>query len=171
MQNSTQKNICQLNSVVENDTGYSCIGHIVDVSEEGTILVGFSEKDIEPKIARVVLSSQILAKAEVRDLIGCSVMLLFEGGNPLLPVIVGIVDDHLPYRTEKEGKVVSIEKTPQAFIDGTTILLDAKKEIVLRCGKSSIKLTKDGKIVVKGTELVSRSSGANKIKGAAVSIN
>ncbi|MCC6418741.1 MAG: hypothetical protein IT429_10940, partial [Gemmataceae bacterium] len=48
---------------------------------------------------------------------------------------------------------------------------DAKEEIVLRCGKSSITLRKDGKVVVLGAEVVSRASGTNKIKGAAVRIN
>lgn len=171
MQNSTQTNISHLNMTVENDTGYSCIGHVIDVSKEGKVLVDFKGNNLESKIARVVLSPQIIAKAEEKGLIGCSVLLVFEGGDPLLPVIVGIVHDRIPYRTERQDAVVSIEKPLQASIDGKTILLEAKKEIVLRCGKSSISLTKDGKIVVKGVELVSRSSGTNKVKGAVVSIN
>ena len=56
-------------------------------------------------------------------------------------------------------------------VDGERIVFDAKKEIELRCGKSSLIMKNDGKIVIKGTQLVSRASGVNKIKGAAVKIN
>jgi len=51
------------------------------------------------------------------------------------------------------------------------VVFDAKKEIVLRCGKASITLTKAGKVMIKGTYVVSRSSGANKIKGASIALN
>jgi hypothetical protein len=57
------------------------------------------------------------------------------------------------------------------IIDGRRLVLEGHEEIVLRCGRGSITLTANGKIVLKGTELVSRSSGTNKIRGAAVNIN
>jgi hypothetical protein len=50
-------------------------------------------------------------------------------------------------------------------------VFDAKDEIQLRCGKSSVTLRKDGKIEIKGTQIVSRASGVNRIKGASVAIN
>ena len=43
--------------------------------------------------------------------------------------------------------------------------------MVIRCGEGSITLTKDGRLVLKGRELVSRATEANKIRGALVSIN
>lgn len=62
-------------------------------------------------------------------------------------------------------------KVRDIFVDGERILFEARKEIVLQCGKGSITLRADGKVVIKGTDLVSRSKGMNKIKGAAVRIN
>ena len=56
-------------------------------------------------------------------------------------------------------------------IDGRTITFDARQEIVLRCGDAKIMLRKDGKIVIRGTHLISRSRGVNKIKGGSVHIN
>src|SRR4051812_15153812 len=47
----------------------------------------------------------------------------------------------------------------------------AEKEIVLRCGKASITLTRSGKILIRGTYVLSRSSGAQRIQGASVQIN
>lgn len=51
------------------------------------------------------------------------------------------------------------------------LVLTADREIVLQVGKASITLTKAGKIILRGTYVVSRSSGVNKIKGGSVQIN
>lgn len=56
-------------------------------------------------------------------------------------------------------------------LDGERITVDAKREIVLRCGKASITLTRSGKIILRGTHVVSRSSGANRVLGSTVRIN
>ena len=42
---------------------------------------------------------------------------------------------------------------------------------MLRCGKASITLTREGKVLIKGAYLSSRSSGVNRIKGGSVQIN
>jgi hypothetical protein len=51
------------------------------------------------------------------------------------------------------------------------VVLTAEREMVLRCGEASITLTRAGKVIIKGAYIVSRSTGYNKIKGAAVDIN
>jgi hypothetical protein len=50
-------------------------------------------------------------------------------------------------------------------------MFEATEEISITCGKSSITLRKDGRVVIKGTDLVSRAARTNKIRGAAVKIN
>jgi hypothetical protein len=59
----------------------------------------------------------------------------------------------------------------EAIVDGETVRLEAREEIVLRCGKGSITLRKDGKIAIKGTHLLSRATGVLRIKGGQVNIN
>ena len=49
--------------------------------------------------------------------------------------------------------------------------LTAEREIVLRCGKASITLTRAGKVLIRGDYISSRSSGVNKIKGGSVQLN
>jgi hypothetical protein len=58
-----------------------------------------------------------------------------------------------------------------AELDGERVLLTADREIVLRCGEASLTLTRAGKVLIRGTYVLSRSSGSNRIKGAAVEIN
>ena len=50
-------------------------------------------------------------------------------------------------------------------------MLTAEREIELRCGKSSLVLTRAGKVLIRGAYLLSRSSGVNRIKGGSVQIN
>jgi len=51
------------------------------------------------------------------------------------------------------------------------IVIEAKKNLTLKCGEGSITLRKDGKILIKGKDLVSRAKRMNRIKGGSVTIN
>ena len=120
---------------------------------------------IEPSgVARVTFAgcsgpvrAQSAAPLHNRDL-GARVALMFLDGSPDKPMIMGKLRD-------------SLHEDREAVVDGDRVLLEAEKEIVLRCGKASIILRRDGKVIIKGTHLVNRSSGSNKIKGASVQIN
>ena len=50
-------------------------------------------------------------------------------------------------------------------------MLTAEREIVLKCGKASITLTRAGKVIIRGAYVLSRSSGVNRIVGGSVQIN
>ncbi len=95
--------------------------------------------------------------------VGRQVTLAFADGDPEKPVILNLLLD--PAKDAAQASPIDIQ------IDGERLQLTAKKEIVLRCGEASITLTAAGKVLLKGTYVLSRSSGYNKIKGAAVDIN
>jgi hypothetical protein len=50
-------------------------------------------------------------------------------------------------------------------------VIEAEREIILKCGEASITLTRAGKVIIRGNYILSRSTGYNKIKGAAIDIN
>jgi hypothetical protein len=52
-----------------------------------------------------------------------------------------------------------------------TLILEAKESVLLRVGDGSITIRADGKILIKGKELVSHAQKMNRIKGGAVAIN
>ena len=56
-------------------------------------------------------------------------------------------------------------------VNASQIVLTGRKEIVLRCGKASITLTRAGKVLLRGAYISSRSSGVNRLKGGSVQIN
>ena len=95
-----------------------------------------------------------------REDIGVQVALMFEAGDVARPLVIG-----------------RIQRLPQtampavAHLDGERLEFTAEREIVLRCGKASITLTREGKILIRGAYLSSRSSGVNRIKGGSVQIN
>lgn len=51
------------------------------------------------------------------------------------------------------------------------LLLEAKKGLVLRVGEGSITIRADGKILIKGKDLVSHARRMNRIRGGSVSLN
>ena len=84
---------------------------------------------------------------------------MFERGDLSKPIIMGLLQ-HAPTRRESEVQV-----------DGEKVVFNAEREIVLRCGESSITLTRAGKVLIRGKYVLSRSSGVNRIKGGSVQIN
>ena len=51
------------------------------------------------------------------------------------------------------------------------LVLEAKHSLTLRVGDGSITIREDGKILIKGKDLVSHATRLNRIKGGAVQIN
>ncbi len=96
--------------------------------------------------------------------IGRPVVLMFEGGDPFRPIIMGVL-------REGEGWPLDQPDQVEVDVDGECMIVSAKERLVLRCGKASITLTKAGKVLIKGSYLLSRSSGVNRIKGGSVQLN
>jgi hypothetical protein len=164
-----------------------CVGRIVKITEEGQALVDFPGNLMGPVRARSVMEQTPAAgqdshyQKNLSNQENLSVLLVFENGNSSLPIIVGIIHDKLypasppdsPQRPSSPQRevVLPVDRPREGIVDGHKIVFDAREEIVLHCGKSSVTLRKDGKIVIKGAQIVSRASSLNKIKGAAVKIN
>jgi hypothetical protein len=113
---------------------------------------------------------------------GRTAALLFAGGDPARPLIVGLVREPMDavFQATEQGAAEEAEDTGveepegrpfEARVDGDRVVISAEKEIVLQCGKASITLTRAGKILLRGAYLLSRSSGVNRIKGGSVQIN
>jgi hypothetical protein len=151
------------------ESGILAVGRIVRVSEEGRAFVDWPGNLLGALEARSIVEPAGRCDSAVPE--ETPVLLVFENGDPSLPIVIGVIRDTVGPSASGQAATFSVERPKDAALDGRTVLLDAREEILLRCGKSSILLRKDGKIIVKGTEIVSRASGTNKIRGAAVKIN
>jgi hypothetical protein len=98
---------------------------------------------------------------------GREVVLLFEDGDPKRPIIVGVLQPSPTKGAENDTAV----RPPAVEIDGERLIYTAGQEIVLRCGKASIQLLSDGTVRIKGSNVLSRASATNRIRGGNVQIN
>jgi hypothetical protein len=96
--------------------------------------------------------------------IGSSVVLLFENGDADRPIVVGVLRGAPGWAVDKPAQV-------EVDADGQRMVVNAREQLVLRCGKASITLTKAGKVLIEGSYLLSRSTGVNRIKGGSVQLN
>jgi uncharacterized protein DUF6484 len=148
-----------------------CLGQIVEITRQGKVLVDFPGNPWGPVEARCIAAPA----SEVPPPPRTPVLLWFEGGDRALPIVVGWVRDRLlPAAAQPEApNATAAPAAPSrdVTVDGRQVVIEGEREIVLRCGESSITLRRDGKILIKGTSLVSHASGSNKIKGAHVAIN
>ncbi|MCP4670071.1 MAG: DUF2345 domain-containing protein [Desulfobacula sp.] len=152
------------------------MGQVVDIDENGNILVEYPGNYLGPVPARFTRSADIeslkLAKKN-----SSKILLAFENNNPRLPVIIDILSSLIDNISDSDNLkkpldfALDVEEPKDVTIDGKRVVFDAKEEIVLKCGKSSITLTKAGKVIIRGAYLLNRSSGVNRIKGGSVQIN
>ncbi len=155
----------RLMSSVDTQYGQIAVGRVVDVDADGQPFVAFAGCANGPVLAKslIVVPRDSLIEA-------MSVLLAFEAGDMSRPVILGVLHDRIHPPTCDDGRAVK-PRPRSVTIDGESLTLEGKREVVLRCGKSSITLKKDGSIYMRGTRLLSRASETNKIKGASVGIN
>lgn len=97
------------------------------------------------------------------SLIGREVVVSFLDGSCDQPVVTGIV--------QRAGEVAAAAGSLDVNVDGERVLITGRREVVLRCGKASIALAADGRVVIKGVSLLATSSGLHRIRGGAVQIN
>jgi hypothetical protein len=142
------------------------VGKIVQIDNQTAPMVDFSA-NLSGAAVKALSTVAVGLHDNKRD-----VALAFVNGDPQMPVIIGFM--HVPNDTQAVEKIetnknglgaVTVEK------DGETVTISAEKQIVLKCGESSIILTRAGKVLLKGAYISSYSKGMNRIKGGAVQIN
>lgn len=141
------------------------IGQIVHIDVHSRVYVDHAKNPDRRLVPATEGVRGLLAKSNVpiqAEDIGAPVTLLFEDGDPRRPVIIGKVWQ-APGQVSAHGLALTVNDERLEVI--------GEREIVIRCGKASITLTRAGKIVLRGTYILQASSGANKIKGATVHIN
>ena len=107
----------------------------------------------------------------------------------LIPEVMGetplFAQSLVPIPAEAVGRVVAVTMmgeeplilgllqplAAEVEADGEKLVLEARREVTLRCGKASIHLTADGRVTIRGTQVLSRSDGPNRVQGASVQLN
>ncbi len=168
-------------------TGTIIIGVISALDSQGLPLVDFdgnpSSKPIKA-LSTVSINKNHLSR---------QVALLFSNGNLEQPVIMGLIHNPLdemlenfelipadtaenspfPENRDKTRNPAEVKRDNEnrVYVDGERISIEGAEEVTFKCGKASITLTKSGKILIRGTYLLNRSSGVNRILGGSVQVN
>lgn len=130
------------------------VGTIAAIGE-GEFLVDFEDS---PEHAAIAARTTVDMTGAV---VGDEVALVFVKRDLRQPVIIG--------RFRKTEQVVRDQT--RVRVDGQNVTISADKRIVLKCGKSSITLTQDGKVLIRGKYVLSQASGVAQIKGAVLRLN
>lgn len=126
------------------------LAKIVGFDERGAPLVDIDGKKV---IARATT-------AVSREDLGREATVTFLDGDPARPVITGLfVDPAAPVRRRR------------VKLKAEELDLEAAAQLTLTCGKASITLHRDGKVVIRGVDVISRASGTNRIRGGTIELN
>jgi hypothetical protein len=129
------------------------------IGENGRILVDNPANKDEPLVA-----SKVYVIASPND---------EPGAGPTDVVTLLVESRRAAQDVEKllDGTFARLSAADGARAPQKTLKINGDDELVLSCGKSSITLTKSGKVIIRGTKIVSHASGDHKIRGAQISLN
>ena len=144
-------------------------------------------QDLSAALRRGVIdgrtSSGCLRVREERTerILTCEVLNLTAGPPPVFSDGADVV--FLAAADEEQGYVLGVLEPPdssrhdiatagmRSSVEPAVIKLTASQRLEFTCGRASLTMNADGTVVLKGVTVVSRASGVNKIRGAAVRIN
>ena len=132
------------------------IGELVALMDDGVtpLVIDPAQPEAPARQARSVVD---LHAAHI----GRQVVLMFEGADATKPIVMGVLRDG----GAGQGEQMEVQA------DGERMIVSAQQQLVLRCGKASITLTKAGKVLIEGTYVLSKSAGVNRVKGGSVQLN
>lgn len=137
-------------------------GNILSISSEGEIKV-INDEDELPILCEFLRTSA----GPIPELKPGANVLYVIDELTLQGYVLGIIQKYVrqDHIIPDNGKLYEPEKKYMR------IKLNAKERVEICCGKSSITMTEDGNVYIKGNKITSRAREANKIKGGTVQIN
>lgn len=138
-------------------------GHLAGLDGDGRLLFlrdGSADRPIPVAIGTPESDELLIKSAHLNRR---ALVALVETGEP---VLLGLLRERVeqPAPDPQPGEL-------RVLADGETLNIRAERQIELRCGKASLLLRADGRVILSGTYVVSTSRGPNKIRGATVTLN
>lgn len=133
--------------------------------EEGLVQVSVGGQPPRPARLAIPLDEARLQQA-MRE--GELAVLAFQHGGEQPPLILGLVKRPPPMPQPEPNTQPELIR---ADVDGRRLHIQAQDEVVLECGKASITLRRNGKVIIRGTHVETHAEGTHRIKGGNVRIN
>ena len=147
------------------DSGPIITGHLQGIDDEGRILFAPENHDGPPvpvAIGLALSDGALVPAARNQE----RALVVRTNDNPPRLVLVGLVRERVAAsaRDAAPGQL-------ELKMDGETLRLTAQHEIELKCGNASLTLRQSGRVILKGTHVVTTSTGPVKVKGATIDLN
>jgi hypothetical protein len=116
----------------------------------------------------------ISVRCDLEDIVEVACDLLQVADGPPLRLVVGEPVLLLLSGSERRGYILGRilqPTTAEPAEKPDELVLEASHSLTLRVGDGSITIREDGKILIKGKDLVSHATRRNRIKGGSVEIN
>ncbi|AKQ69077.1 hypothetical protein A176_005989 [Myxococcus hansupus] len=147
------------------------VGWVAGVDADGSVRIDFPANKHGPLLARTTVPLEPeqwqQAARERRE-----VTLFFDDGRPSRPVLTGLLQ---PMPPTPLLDAMLAQRLPmasrEAQVDGRRVLLEGRDEVVLRCGKATLILRADGRVILRGVEVLTEAEGVHRIRGGKVKIN
>jgi hypothetical protein len=163
---SAREPIIQAEEAIAEAPAAARAGHGVVVGR----LVAIADAGRTPLVVHPALAgaSAVSARSAV-DLhgthVGRGVVLAFEEGDVLRPIVLGVL------RESDSWPLPSRPAQVEADVDGARLVVTARQMLVLRCGAASITLSADGRVSLRGRQITSHADEANRVLGGSVQLN
>jgi Domain of unknown function (DUF6484) len=142
------------------------LGLIVAVNDDHRVLVEYPGC-AGPTVARLAVVADRSRLQRAIDLHEVA-LLTFENGDSFRPLVLALIPQPIPSVTAPSAERYEVVKVD---VDGRRVRIEGQDEIVFQCGKASVTLRRNGKVVIRGTHVETVSEGTNRIKGGQVRIN
>lgn len=129
------------------------VATLVELLPDGKVRIALPAHDIADLRATPVCALHALSE-------GGQVAVMFEQGDISRALVLGPM----------AGAPAQVP-AHEALIDNERIVIEAGQEIELRCGEAAIILTRDGRILLRGSGIISHASTTQRIRGGSVQIN
>jgi hypothetical protein len=142
---------------------------VVVTARAGAVTIDYEGNPRGPLAARVSAAIDDAA-LEVAARERQDALIFFDGGDPGKPVLTALLRSATPHiDAVLAGPLPAAEKV--AKVDGKRVLIEGREEVVLKCGKATLTLRRDGKVVLRGVNVTTQADGVHKVRGGKVEIN
>lgn len=107
--------------------------------------------------------------------IGRLAAVAFIGGDPARPLILGMLRpeavEAASIATVPAGAALTNASLAGDAAPAARTVVEARESLVFRCGEASLTLQRDGRLVLRGKDIVSYATATHRIRGAIVELN
>ncbi|OJH41952.1 DUF6484 domain-containing protein [Cystobacter ferrugineus] len=143
----------------------SHVGQIVATDGKGRPIVDFEGNPFGPHVARKTVrleADELQAAVEARQ----PVELRFEDGDARRPIIMALLPIAL-----RSALSAALPSTPTEPDESPTRVLEGQDGLSLHCGDASLRLLRNGKVVLRGKSIETTAEGTLRVKGMSVQLD